>query len=213
MSRYKFGFEREYFCRRSDGEITLVPSHAPHDECGWLFEVRSRPSHDVLEAIHLLNVEDVRLSRILKNCSRVTPEGTFTWEPVLAPVMPISRKLRDLARRRFKKDLVTERNLYGHTCHRNRMTEGIAAFHVNITAPLTHTKNGVTVPFNSMWDFVPFIKKMDEAFADEIKAAKRRPGFYDVHHDGRVEYRSLPNDICVEKLERVLKDILLGRHY
>lgn len=126
--------------------------------------------------------------------------------------MPVPKTVRDKARRRFRKDLVTEKNLYGHKSHRNRMTEGIAGLHVSITVPAAYRVGETTYYHNVIWDFVPFIQHMDAEFAQEIKDAKRRPGFYDLHSDGRFEYRSLPASVCIEKLERVVTEALRKAH-
>ena len=56
-----------------------------------------------------------------------------------------------------------------------------------------------------MFDFVQIIRKLDEAFKGEIKAAKRLPGFYEIKPDRRVEYRSLPNDVDLGKIIKTLK--------
>jgi hypothetical protein len=46
-------------------------------------------------------------------------------------------------------------------------------------------------------------------FAKEIAGARRRPGFYEIKSDGRIEYRSLPNTINKHKLISVLKEAIL----
>ena len=216
MYRFKIGFEREYFVMRQDKTaVAVVPSALPHDDCGWLFESRGSPcqSHTgVLDALYALKLADAKLSRQVaahnERCKTIVDAVKLSVG--IRSCMVVPRAVRDEARRTFTKGLVTDRNLYGHTAHRNRVTEGLAGLHVSLTHPRTWTDQQSKVEYviNQVWDFASFIEQMDKAFAEEIKAAKRRPGFYDVHPDGRFEYRSLPNNVNEDKLEDVIAGIL-----
>jgi hypothetical protein len=204
---FKIGFEREYFCVNEDGDVVVVPQHLPHDDCGWLFESRGRPDFSVFRAIYDLDFEDRRLDRMLRT-HNARPSTKVKISPSLVSVRMVPKAVRDAARRIFRKDLVTEKNIYGHKSHRNRITEGVAGLHVSITAQNTVATTTGAHNYNRMWDFVPFVHALDAAFAEEIRAAKRRPGFYDIHHDGRFEYRSLPATVDVDKLEREIEGAL-----
>jgi len=67
----------------------------------------------------------------------------------------------------------------------------------------TATKN-----YASLFDYVSLINKLDEAFKQEIIESGRVKGVYAIK-DGelgdRIEYRSLPNNIDLDKLIKVLK--------
>lgn len=204
MSAYLVGFEQEMFCT-IEGVATVAPNYLPHDNCGWLFELRGKPAWDIFEAICNLDYAAKCFDRQLTSWNAGRDKQLT---PVLTPFMPVSRSVRELARRNFRKDLTTERNLYGHTRHRNRMTEGVAALHVSVTRPRNIHSGSNVVKANQMWDYARFIREMDEAFKQEIKDAKRRPGFYDLHADGRFEYRSLPCTVDWAKVERELLRIL-----
>jgi hypothetical protein len=51
------------------------------------------------------------------------------------------------------------------------------------------------------------IMSFDNTFKDEIRKSGRNPGFYEVKGDGRIEYRSLPNNVDMGKVEMVLRQV------
>lgn len=61
---------------------------------------------------------------------------------------------------------------------------------------------------NECFDYITIFKKLDEAFAEEIKEAKRLPGFYEIKSDGRIEYRSLPSNVSLFKVIDVINSII-----
>lgn len=56
-------------------------------------------------------------------------------------------------------------------------------------------------------DHAMLVGRLDSAFKAEIRAARRNPGFYERKGDGRIEYRSLPNNVDLEKVREVLGSI------
>ncbi len=191
---FRIGLELEEFCiDKSSKEIILIPkdSNIPHDGCGWLIEYRSEPCKDIVEAVYSLRAAEHRAQGLLKK---------FGVCGARNPVMKPSKEVRMAARKRFIKSLVAFNNIYGHQCHKNTLAEAVAAVHISITFS-TEGKHG---RINQIWDYADFIRYMDDAFASEINESKRRPGFYEIKPDGRFEYRSLPNNIDLDKLMLVV---------
>lgn len=190
---FRIGLELEEFCTDAEGNIILVPknSNIPHDGCGWLIEYRGEACSHIIDAVYSLRAAEFKASALLQKAG---------VKGVREPVMKPSKDIRLAARRRFIKNIVAFNNLYGHKSHRNNMSEAVAAVHVSITMS-EEAKYGRT---NKIWDFADFVRHMDKAFAEEIKAAKRRPGFYEIKSDGRFEYRSLPNNVDQHKLMTVI---------
>lgn len=79
---------------------------------------------------------------------------------------------------------------------------------------VTHTwkdKNDVTQRFEKMvsnvFDYSSHIKKWDKEFSDEISKANRVSGVYAIKdgvYGNRIEYRSLPNTVSLDKLIEVI---------
>jgi len=65
-----------------------------------------------------------------------------------------------------------------------------------------------TKSYSGIFDYLTILFKLDEAFLEEIKEAKRVKGVYAIKNGkfgNRIEYRSLPNNIDHNKLILVLK--------
>lgn len=191
---FRVGLELEEFCiDKKSNEIILIPkdSNIPHDGCGWLIEYRSEPCKDIVEAVHSLYAAEYRALPFLQK-SEV--KGTRL------PVMKPSKDVRMAARKRFIKSLVSFNNIYGHQSHKNTLAEAVAAVHISITFSAAGAHGNI----HKLWDYADFIRYMDNKFEDEIIESKRRPGFYEIKPDGRFEYRSLPNNIDLNKLITVV---------
>lgn len=186
---FKFGLEQEFFIYRQDTQaLTEIPkgSLLPHDSCGYLAEARGKPSENVQDAVYLLMSEVKRIKDIAAR------EGLILEN---IPTATIPKEMRQRIRRKFAKDTTKYENLYGYESHRNKPNEGTAGIHLSVTNENTISIGDKTAKYNTMWDFVKFFKFLDKRFEDEIKAASRRPGFYEIKPDGRIEYRSLPANI------------------
>lgn len=186
----KIGLELEEFCvDKESSNIILIPKVAniPHDGCGWLIEYRSQPCYDITEAVYSLMAEEHRNISLLEKHNIIG---------LRVPVAKPAKDVRRAARRRFIKSCETFNNIYGHKCHRNNQSEAVASVHISITSSIKRDNSDI----NRVWDYCDFIRYMDKAFAEEINGSKRRPGFYELKDDGRFEYRSLPNNISLNKL-------------
>lgn len=205
----KIGLEKEFFCVNSTSrETEIVPEKlmADADDCGWLFEARGLPMEDPTDAIYSLLAAIDRLNDKIVDYNRFM-EPTSKLGKAEEDIRIIPETLRVQARRRFTKGLLTYQNIYGYTHHRTRARDATAGVHVNFSVPATHYKNGTTHEYNRMFDFASIIRMLDEKFAEEIKASRRRPGFYEVKSGGIFEYRSLPSTVSTDKLKEALLDV------
>jgi hypothetical protein len=199
----KIGFELELFVTKDDQPV-LVPTGLPYDECGWLVELRSEPHWDVRKAIALLNTE-------LADVEEKLPKHGVVL--VREPLKEIPRALKVQAARKHTKGLIRYRNIYGHETHRCSTKFATASLHVSFTNEQTFRYTSTsgkaeTFKYQGFIDHARIIMEMDRAFKREIKEAGRNPGFYEVKADGRIEYRSLPNNVDLEKLRTTLVGIL-----
>lgn len=208
----KYGFELEAFCLKSHDRTTilgmplggleqypvLVPDGLPYDECGWLVEIRSTPATDVVEAIHLLHAAREKVEKDARKA-----QVTLAY----VPLFDIPRDLKVKAARKHGKGIIAYHNVHGYETHRTRLAT--ASLHVSFTDERTfHYTDAKGAnrdhKYQGFVDHARIIATFDKAFREEIKAAKRNPGFYEVKGDGRIEYRSLPNDVNLAKVQEVL---------
>lgn len=190
----KIGLEKEFFVLR-DNKPIVVPPQLGADESGVLAEARGNPFSNVTEAIFSLQASAYDLSKraeILK------------VSLIDHPLMNIPRSLKLEARRLYPKGLTRYQNLYGFQSHRNSVSEQTAGVHVSFTKTREEKVADRTFRCNEIFDFPQIFRKLDAAFATEIKESKRRPGFYELKADGRIEYRSLPANVDMDKLIDVL---------
>lgn len=199
----KYGFELEAFCLDFLGKPILVPSGLPLDECGWLVEVRSEPHADLGKAMCLLNyeVEQVKKQAIAK---AVALEFN--------PTRDIPRDLKVQARRIHSKGMLKYRNLYGFENHRTKLAT--ASLHISVSNQFEVTrytsKGEAFKTFETKFlDHARLIAYLDRAFKQEIREAGRNPGFYEVKPDNRIEYRSLPNNVDLGKVQSELAKLRL----
>ena len=62
----KFGYENEYFLQRADGEFVGVPDYSwPHDDLGYLVEVRSDPFENPFEVLKSFNQKYTELAALV----------------------------------------------------------------------------------------------------------------------------------------------------
>lgn len=211
----KFGFELELFCISADDKPCLVPAGLPYDECGWLVEVRSEPHSDVRKALALLNAE-------LECVDRQAAEKGIKLLRI--PLMEIPRDLKVEAARRHMKGLIQYQNIYGHQTHRCPARLQTASLHVSLTNEQVRTFSRTNWAFDGKFivkqreteefryqgfiDHAKLIVGFDVAFAADIRKAQRNPGFYEVKPDGRIEYRSLPNNVDLVKVGDVLEKLV-----
>lgn len=188
----KIGLEKEYFCVNGKQEVVVVPPDIAHDSCGWLFEARSKPFQDVEEAVFSLAAAEFKIIQA------ATPRGLTALE---VPIMEVSRKVRNQASRHYVKSLRQSQNLYGHEDHDVDYPLATAGIHISFTEEeVINIGPGAKRTVNRIFDYAKLFRALDSVFSAEIKSSGRLPGFYELKADGRIEYRSLPNNIEGERL-------------
>lgn len=200
----KFGFELEAFVLLGDAP-QLVPHDLPMDECGWLAEIRSEPHIDPVKAMYLLKAERQLVE---------TKAKALGLSLAYVPLLHIPRKMKVEAARSHGKGQIYFQNVYGHQCHKNSNALSTASLHVSVTNEQTFhhvDAKGLSQKFRyqGFVDHAKIIATFDREFKAEITKAKRNPGFYEHKPDGRIEYRSLPNDVDLDKVVEVLLKVMV----
>lgn len=201
MQRLKFGLEKEMFVMPNGTENNpiLVPNGIPKDECGYLAEARGLPSNDIVEAVYSLKAAEYKIETALHKIDLIADD---------VPILKLPRELFIAAQRSNVKGLIKYNNYYGYQHHKNKHNEAIASVHISFTCPKVHcVDQNTNFTYNQCFDYIRIFKALDKAFAQEIKEAKRLPGFYEVKPDGRIEYRSLPSNVDLSKLIEVIDEI------
>ena len=230
----KIGFELELFCRTFEedgggGEYCLVPDGLPYDECGWLVEVRSEPHHDLDKAIALLEAELLIVARAAWKAGVV-----LVREPLIEiprELRVAAARIHDKGRISYQNIYGHQT----HRCSPRFATAALHISLTNSHCfqyfKPEYTKSAGTVQ-GSMFGWAKFnlptpkiamkeaefgypgfvdhallIGFLDKYFKTEIRAARRNPGFYERKADGRIEYRSLPNNVDLEKVRDVIGSI------
>ena len=195
-----YGLEKEYFVTDESGEFCLAPRQLPYDECGYLVEARGKARETIREAVYSLMAEEDRLLGIELDC-----DYTF----IESPIEKIPRGLLVKASRYYKKGLTQYQNMYGHEFHANTGDEKTAGIHISFTNPRKAYRRESADDYmvNEMFDYIKIFRALDIAFEKEIKKSKRKPGFYEIKCDGRIEYRSLPNDADLHKIIEVVEGV------
>jgi hypothetical protein len=198
------GLEKEFFLLKDGNPQPLTDLGLPCDECGWLVEARGEPHNSIIEAIFSLKaaIYRIELSVALINANQSADSLPYVLTD--EPLMKVDRATKLKCARHFGKGIITYQNLYGHESHRNALTESTAGVHVSFTESHTVRHDNREYKYNRNFDWPQIFTKLDKAFAEEIKTTKRRPGFYELKSDGRVEYRSLPANVDLGKLIDVL---------
>ena len=195
----KIGLEKEFFLIQ-DNKPVVIPEDLQPDDSGLLTEARSQPFESPEEAVFSLQADIYKLQNKV-NLRKMQLSD--------APIMKIDRETRLLASRRFVKGLTKYQNLYDIKYHKNKLNEVTAGIHISFTSPKTYfDKNNQIGYYNSMFDWVQIFRKLDKEFELEIKTTKRNPGFYELKSDGRIEYRSLPSNINLNKIIEILRKII-----
>lgn len=201
----KYGLEQEFFVKDAGGVLVgALPAALTPDECGFLAEARGQAFPTIREAVFSVMADAHRLE-----CEASKLELQLVCEPNAD--MPFKALME--SRRSHSKGVISFQNLYGYEAHkqRNRKTAGI---HISFTCHRTHSCYYAAgdryerdeFEYQPNWDWVQLFRHLDIQFKDEIKEAKRNPGFYELKPDGRIEYRSLPNNVDLKKVIKVIED-------
>lgn len=188
-----FGLELEFFVTPLGfPDNYVLAGDLPKDSCGYLAEARGKPSSSILESIYLLNAEIDRITRI------ATGHGLMLKRQNTAD---IPREQLRVWLRKFGKSSANS-FFMGGKCYKNNNPR--AGLHVHFGNELT-LEGGCKMA--GMINIPRIVRIMDLSFKDEIKAAKRMPGEYEIKGHG-FEYRSLPATINLSKVELVLNEII-----
>ena len=200
----KYGLEYEAFLqdKRTLKLIVVDKNIYPFDECGLLVEARGEPSCNIIDAVYSLQAQIYKIRQIAnKNTHQMLP----------SPIQKVSRELKVQANRSYDKGVLSYKNIYGFNSHRNSLNEVTAGIHISFTDEQEYyvSYNGINhkQTYFKNFDYIKYIIALDKAFKEEIKKAKRNAGFYELKTDGRIEYRSLPNDVEFTKIIDVIQDV------
>jgi hypothetical protein len=182
----RIGIEREFFLLKNGVIVEPALYGFPHDEFGFLVELRTRPhtnAKDLLkeyEELHsalLVYAEKLRLDLVAVH--KMLLDKTF--------VDYLSKKYS------YNSLLDTTANIYPNTSksHATGIDEGYgtAGLHIHFSR---HNEGGKRVQL----PFVEIIKAFDERFKNIITLAGRNLGEFEIKQHG-FEYRSLPADITL----------------
>jgi hypothetical protein len=209
----KIGLEKEMFLLDKDKKPVVIPEGLPFDECGLLLEARGKPSTDIYEAVYSLMAEEKRIRDLvkLKYPELIVSDST---------VYSVDRKTKVSANRTYAKGVLSYRNIYGFEHHKNNLKEVTAGIHISFTNEHEMTwftseeigdhyrNNEHKQTFNLNFDWLQVFLQLDTLFKKEITDAKRNMGFYEIKGDGRIEYRSLPSNVSMDKIISALNTIL-----
>lgn len=186
-----------------DGSITIPPSGMPVDGFAGLVELRSPPSWDPYECY----------GNIISQCKKL--EDKYDCKLVLNPSHTFSASELSVIRRstwapvKDRTSIIS--NLYNSKPKLLGRGVAMASLQINISNQIGRawtTKDGEAIKAQyGMLDIPAVVRKLDEIFAAEIKAAKRAPGWYAVKQDIRLEYRSLPNVCFNSDLPKTLSQL------
>lgn len=196
-----YGLEAEFFVKRKGSdEFVSIPSSAslPHDACGYLAEARGQPHSDPRVARHLLNAAVESLSLGAAKAGLVL---------VKAATAPVSPEMRRVALRSFGKQPSQSYFAHGGAYRSSRPRAGL---HIHFGNEQIFTyDNGRRFTYQGPINMPRIIWFLDQAFKDEIKAAGRVPGEYEMKPHG-FEYRSLPATVDLDKVVAVLEELRWG---
>lgn len=204
-----FGLEKEYFLVHKETGVPIMPEslklNLPIDSCGYLVEARGKPYNNMYDAVSSLLADEQRILHKLKGSEYVLSNE---------PVMKLTRAFLHDVSKKYVKGLTKYSNYLGYPNHKITMLERTSGIHLSVTNKheyeviRTHPANSgySKIAYYQNFDWPSLFTYLDKHFTEEIKAAKRNKGFYEVKPDGRVEYRSLPCNIDLNKLRDIVQE-------
>jgi hypothetical protein len=108
-----------------------------------------------------------------------------------------------IQRRGIHKQIAWE-NMHGAGASKKNETHLSAGMHISFTKPQAFhytdsEKRTQVYNFNQTFDYPKLFRAIEKEFGKEIDASERVRGFYELKGDGRVEYRSLPTTLILDK--------------
>jgi hypothetical protein len=200
-----FGFEKEFFLADEQNEPVLIPEVLPMDSCGWLVEARSQAFPDPVDAMFSLRADIHRIQTQLNKINERHEAIPLHLDD--SPVKQINEDVRIEAKRKYFKGLISHQNFHGFNRHRTKPNEATAGFHVSFSNVLTRMVKDDRVTSYGNFDWMQMFLGLEKAFEGDIRGTKRNLGFYELKSTGRIEYRSLPANIDMDRLMGVLLEI------
>jgi len=196
----KIGLEIECFVREKKGNNLAMPDDAgiaSCDDCGYLAEIRGEPCPDIISAIYSLKEKVFRMKKDMDNQYKLSFE----------PFLKVPEEFLHEAQRKYGKGRAQDECMYGKIKPKKVQTAGLHIHFSDIEENVYRSKRGEEFTYitTNQLNMPRLIHRLDVAFKDEIKATHRQPGLYEMKEWG-FEYRSLPNNIKLEKLIPVLID-------
>lgn len=222
----ELGLEKEYFIAKKGQEpieqriISAEESNLTDncDECGFLAETRGEPNSDIDKAVLSIIEKEQKLKRQLDK----------DIELLEIPFIKLPEETMHNFRRTYGKGQSKDRGMYQDIKPKKHQTAGLHIHFSNfdkvvtsfivkktmlfVDKKLIHSpeieeeKREEVIQIHQL--DIPFIIRfLDEHFSTEIKETKRQKGMYELKSHG-FEYRSLPNNIDLEKLTSVLFELL-----
>lgn len=192
MNIQNFGLELEFFVKPIGSDQFVLAGDLPRDSCGYLAEARGSCHETPLGAIYLLEAAKEALQR---NAAKLG------LQLCLQNTADIPREQLRIWLRKFGKSSCNSYFMGGRVYMNNNPRAGL---HVHFGNTFRDEHKVIRA---GILNIPRIVRIMDQEFADEIKAAKRIPGEYEIKPHG-FEYRSLPAQTGMLKLERVLQKIL-----
>ena len=195
-----FGLEREFFLvKRLTPEITepaMVPPTMPKDACGYLAEARSEPHADPATAVCLLRAAELKLAKQASDAGLLLD---------LQDTVELPKEFLRVALRTHGKGPAYSFFMNGKTYKHSMPRAGLHVHFGNVRTDEYVNRDIVARRQVFCQLNIPrIIFLMDKYFKEEIKAAKRVAGEYEMKHHG-FEYRSLPAaSTSMDKLMNVL---------
>lgn len=211
----KFGIELEYFVVDAKG-ITPAYKHTSNlDGNPVLGELRTGIFDNLIDAVF-----DLKRRMYLENESlKKKGVNIFSSDGVLGHTVKVDDEFLKALRAdkhytsQKETEWLVERSIYGKKTGKVLPKVVIkASLQINISDNdvITHYYTGENKEsksfkksYSEVFDYISILSVLDKHFSEEIKKSDRVPGVYAIK-DGelgkRIEYRSLPNDVSLDKL-------------
>jgi len=223
----QIGFEKEYFLKNKKGELIINPEQYGYevDRLGVLVEVRGDPKRNCQEALaSFLSKEIIAIgnAEVHNFTLESIPSIKLKEKEILEVTTRYAEALSDKEKEstsKVTKDFKITEITAGLHIHFSKEEEKEYEVVANYYTFIINTFNGEIkeqshkeivedqVVVNNFIDIPRIIKLLDETFKTEIKKSGRIPGAYEIKDYG-FEYRSLPNNVNMNKVVSVCQKIM-----